>query len=176
MRYTPNPPDQRGCFRVASILPALGTWSIKATGSMADSPTSGTYIQMGGLLFKARAASLYEARYRAVVRSSCRCPNLSSSAFRTGLVKLKLCAACRQASTTPSQRAGRDERRAILGQVFLNLELIEKNGGAQGLQIEDIFDAAPACWSARRLATGQGRSLPEVIPFDSTGLPMAIWW
>jgi predicted RNase H-like nuclease len=75
-----------------------------------------------------------------------------------------------------SSPAGRDERRAILGQVFLDLELIEKNGGAQGLQIEDIFDAAAACWSARRLATGQGRSLPEVIPFDSTGLPMAIWW
>jgi predicted RNase H-like nuclease len=40
----------------------------------------------------------------------------------------------------------------------------------------ELFDAAAACWSARRLATGQGRSLPEVIPFDSTGLPMAIWW
>jgi hypothetical protein len=77
----------------------------------------------------------------------------------------------RRLPTTPSGPV-----RAILGQVFLDLELIEKNGGAQGLQIEDIFDAAAACWSARRLATGQGRSLPEVIPFDSTGLPMAIWW
>jgi predicted RNase H-like nuclease len=75
-----------------------------------------------------------------------------------------------------SSRAGKDERRTALGRAFPDLDLIEKDGRTQGLPVEDIFDAAAACWSARRLATGKGRSLPEVVPFDSTGLHMAIWW
>jgi predicted RNase H-like nuclease len=54
--------------------------------------------------------------------------------------------------------------------------LIERTGGAVGLHVEDILDAAAACWSAGRLAAGLGRSLPEVVPYDTTGLPMAIWW
>lgn len=75
-----------------------------------------------------------------------------------------------------SSRAGKDERRSALGRAFADLDLIEKEGRSQGLAIEDILDATVACWSARRLAIGQGRSFPEVVPFDSTALPMAIWW
>jgi predicted RNase H-like nuclease len=41
--------------------------------------------------------------------------------------------------------------------------------------IEDIFDAAIACWSVTRLSAGQGRSLPDNVPLDATRLPMAIW-
>ena len=75
-----------------------------------------------------------------------------------------------------ASRAGKDERRAALGPAFSDLDLIERNGGAVGLHVEDILDAAAACWSAGRLAAGLGRSLPEVVPYDTTGLPMAIWW
>jgi predicted RNase H-like nuclease len=71
--------------------------------------------------------------------------------------------------------AGRQERRLALTRVFADVDILEKSGRDQGLPIEDIFDAAIACWSAARLANGQARSLPEDISLDATGLPMAIW-
>lgn len=71
--------------------------------------------------------------------------------------------------------AGRRERERELASLFPELDLIEKAGRDQGLPIEDILDATVACWSALRLARGEGRSLPDVIPLDTTGLPMAIW-
>ena len=46
----------------------------------------------------------------------------------------------------------------------------------QGLKVEDILDASVACWSAGRLAAGQGGRLPQSFSWDSTGLPMAIWF
>jgi predicted RNase H-like nuclease len=74
-------------------------------------------------------------------------------------------------------RSGQEERREALARFFPELKLmeIEKAGRQQRLIIEDILDACVACWSARRLATDQGRSLPDVVPLDRTGLPMAIW-
>jgi predicted RNase H-like nuclease len=53
--------------------------------------------------------------------------------------------------------------------------MIVKTGRDQGLPIEDILDATVACWSALRMVSGKSRSLPEAVPFDITGLPMAIW-
>src|SRR5215471_8513255 len=47
-----------------------------------------------------------------------------------------------------ASQAGKDERRAALGPAFSDLDLIERNGGAVGLDVEDILDAAAACWSA----------------------------
>jgi predicted RNase H-like nuclease len=70
---------------------------------------------------------------------------------------------------------GREERRQALIRTFPNLHVIERTGRDQGVPIEDILDATVACWSALRLAVGQGRSLPDVVPLDTTGLPMAIW-
>jgi len=70
---------------------------------------------------------------------------------------------------------GRAERRRALRLCFPDLGVIENAGRVQGLPIEDILDAAVACWSALRLAVGAGRSLPSAVPLDSTGLPMAIW-
>ena len=40
-----------------------------------------------------------------------------------------------------ASRAGKDERRAALGPAFSDLDLIERNGGAVGLHVEDILDA-----------------------------------
>jgi predicted RNase H-like nuclease len=71
--------------------------------------------------------------------------------------------------------AGRKERLAVLGRAFPNLDTIVNAGGARGLPIEDILDATVACWSALRLAAGHGKSVLEVVPYDATGLPMAIW-
>jgi predicted RNase H-like nuclease len=78
-------------------------------------------------------------------------------------------------ANSKASRLGKEERRAALGRAFPDLDVIEKAGRTQGLHVEDILDAAAACWSADRLAAGLGRSLPEVVPYDATGLPMAIW-
>ena len=53
-------------------------------------------------------------------------------------------------------------------------ELLEQ-GRRLGLPEVDVLDAAVACWSARRLADGKGRSLFEPVPLDSCELPMTIW-
>ena len=70
---------------------------------------------------------------------------------------------------------GREDRRRALNQVFPDFPTIEKTGGDLRLPIEDILDAAVACWSAVRLAERSGRSLPDDVPRDRTDLPMAIW-
>ena len=70
---------------------------------------------------------------------------------------------------------GREERQRALARSFPELHVIEKTGRDQGLPIEDILDATVACWSALRLVGRKGRSLPDAVPFDITGLPMAIW-
>ena len=71
--------------------------------------------------------------------------------------------------------SGRDERRHALARAFPELPMIEKSGRDRRIAIEDILDAAVAYWSALRLTADNGRSLPVVVPVDSTGLPMAIW-
>jgi predicted RNase H-like nuclease len=70
---------------------------------------------------------------------------------------------------------GREQRRRVLSRSFPELHVIEKSGRDQGVPVEDILDATVACWSALRLVGGKGRSLPPAVPFDTTGLPMAIW-
>ena len=70
---------------------------------------------------------------------------------------------------------GREERRRALSRSFPELHVIEKSGRDQGVPVEDILDAIVACWSALRLVGGKGHSLPSAVPFDTTGLPMAIW-
>jgi predicted RNase H-like nuclease len=74
-----------------------------------------------------------------------------------------------------SSAKGREERQIALRQVFPEYPEVEKLGRQQRLPVEDILDATVACWSANRLATGKGYSLPGTVPLDSTGLPMAIW-
>ena len=58
---------------------------------------------------------------------------------------------------------GREERQRALALSFPQLHMIEKAGREQGLPMEDILDATVACWSAIRLAGGNGRSLPDVV-------------
>jgi predicted RNase H-like nuclease len=70
---------------------------------------------------------------------------------------------------------GREERWRTLSPKFPDLQEIKQAGRGEGLLIEDVLDATVACWSALRLAVGKGRSLPDPVPLDSTGLQMAIW-
>jgi predicted RNase H-like nuclease len=64
---------------------------------------------------------------------------------------------------------GRKERQRALALSFPQLRMIEKGWP------RPRTTARVACWSAIRLASGKGRSLPEAVPRDITGLPMAIW-
>jgi threonine dehydratase len=74
------------------------------------------------------------------------------------------------------KRQGREDRKHALRRCFPDLDTILNAGQEEEhLPIEDILDAAVACWSALRLAEGRGRSLIEPVPRDSTGLPMTIW-
>jgi predicted RNase H-like nuclease len=70
---------------------------------------------------------------------------------------------------------GREERRRALAVFFSRLSEVEQSGRKQGLPIEDILDAAAACWSAARIANGRARSLPADVPVDARGIAMAIW-
>ena len=74
-----------------------------------------------------------------------------------------------------STKAGREERQTALARAFPNLPEAEEAGRKQGLPMEDILDAAVACWSASRFADGIARRLPETAKIDFTGLPMVIW-
>jgi predicted RNase H-like nuclease len=70
---------------------------------------------------------------------------------------------------------GRHERLQELRKNFRDMDEIIDRGRHEGLAPEDVLDAAVACWSAHRLATGSGRTLIDPVPRDSTGLPMTIW-
>jgi predicted RNase H-like nuclease len=41
--------------------------------------------------------------------------------------------------------------------------------------VDDVLDAAVCAWTARRVAAGQARSLPDPAQVFSDGLPCAIW-
>jgi predicted RNase H-like nuclease len=72
-------------------------------------------------------------------------------------------------------RAGRDECRRVLLPAFPDLAEVAREGRREGLPVVDILDATVACWSACRIARGDHRILPDDVPRDSVGLPMAIW-
>ncbi len=71
--------------------------------------------------------------------------------------------------------SGREERRSALRHLFPDLEAVELAGRVQRLPVEDILDAAVACWSALRIAMGRARCLPGSVPLDATALPMGMW-
>lgn len=70
---------------------------------------------------------------------------------------------------------GQEARRMALSAVFADFHAIEKGGRMAALKSVDLLDAAVACWTAIRLATGRARSIPSSVPLDSLGIPMAIW-
>ena len=86
-----------------------------------------------------------------------------------------------------SFRAMNDERplshrKKSAGGVLERLELLRRHGieleelGASGFApVDDVLDAAAAAWSARRIATGTARTLPDP-PEVRDGRAVAIWY
>jgi predicted RNase H-like nuclease len=70
---------------------------------------------------------------------------------------------------------GQEERRALLEMASI---VIPTDLGRAGLvaAADDVLDAAVAAWSGQRIASGQGRSLPDPPERDSIGRPIAIWY
>ncbi|HSL59182.1 MAG TPA: DUF429 domain-containing protein [Acidimicrobiales bacterium] len=69
--------------------------------------------------------------------------------------------------------AGIRHRSALLAGV--GIELPDDLGPAGRAGVDDVVDAAAVAWSARRMAGGAARSLPDPPETDADGLPMAIW-
>jgi len=70
---------------------------------------------------------------------------------------------------------GHAERRTLLEAASI---VIPADLGRAGLvaAADDVLDAAVAAWSAQRIASGHGRSLPDPPERDADGRPMAIWY
>jgi predicted RNase H-like nuclease len=47
--------------------------------------------------------------------------------------------------------------------------------GVGGVVADDVVDAAAVAWTARRIATGAARTLPEVPEPGDGGRAVAIW-
>jgi predicted RNase H-like nuclease len=70
-------------------------------------------------------------------------------------------------------RLGREERARLLAKI--GYAAILRLARPSGAKADDVLDACIACWTAERVAGGQGRALPEQPPRDERGLEMAIW-
>jgi predicted RNase H-like nuclease len=70
---------------------------------------------------------------------------------------------------------GQAERQALLEAAGI---VIPTELGWAGLvaRADDVLDAAVAAWSAQRIASGHGRSLPDPPERDSESRPIAIWY
>lgn len=69
--------------------------------------------------------------------------------------------------------AGQARRRALLSAA--GIELPDALGAADEVPVDDVLDAAAAAWSARRIALGRARSLPDPPEDLGDGWPAAIW-
>jgi predicted RNase H-like nuclease len=71
--------------------------------------------------------------------------------------------------------AGREERRALAAAGFgSGWEAVQAGLPATGYGEDDVLDALAVLWSARRIAAGRARRLPEAPERDARGLPMEI--
>jgi predicted RNase H-like nuclease len=69
---------------------------------------------------------------------------------------------------------GQAERRALLEAA--GIVLPTALGPAGSAAADDLLDAAVAAWSAQRIASGYGRSLPDPPERDADGRSIAIWY
>ena len=73
------------------------------------------------------------------------------------------------------KRAGREERRALLRDVFGDeVDRIISSIRGSGCAADDVLDALVALWTARRMITGEAVSIPANADLDPFGLPMAM--
>lgn len=80
----------------------------------------------------------------------------------------------RPASATKRSWHGIVERRRALAGCGIVLEDVDPVAGSIAAA-DDVLDAAVAAWSARRILSGDARSLPDPPERDPEGRPMAIW-
>ena len=74
--------------------------------------------------------------------------------------------------------SGQQERIELLRPEFSNIEEAVKEAPQRfgpKLQWFDLFDAAAAAWTARRIASGTAQDLGEDGEVDEDGFPMSIW-
>lgn len=69
---------------------------------------------------------------------------------------------------------GLRERMRLLASA--GIELPDRLGEAGTAAADDVLDAAASAWTAVRFARGEARSLPEQMPRDVRGRPVAIWY
>jgi predicted RNase H-like nuclease len=76
------------------------------------------------------------------------------------------------------QPAGADSRTMLLNDVLrVEIELLTVNGDSSvKSNRDDELDALALLWTAKRIATGEARRIPEVVDFDPVGLDMAMWF
>jgi predicted RNase H-like nuclease len=74
--------------------------------------------------------------------------------------------------------AGHAIRRVLIEDSFgpLAFESARASVARREAANDDIADAFAALWTARRIVTGNARSLPDTPPFDSSGLPMRMMY
>lgn len=70
--------------------------------------------------------------------------------------------------------AGQQQRRSLLARAGVRLPDDLGPAGAFAAP-DDVLDAAAVAWTARRIASGQARSVPDPPELDHLGRPMAIW-
>ncbi|NIR46796.1 MAG: DUF429 domain-containing protein [Gemmatimonadetes bacterium] len=73
-------------------------------------------------------------------------------------------------------KAGREDRLRLLEKWFPDVRGALETTTGEEVDRDDIVDAYAAAWSARRMATGKARYLPQQPELDSRGLRMGIWF
>jgi len=70
--------------------------------------------------------------------------------------------------------AGATHRRSLLAEAGIRLP-DDLGAAGSGAAVDDVLDAAVAAWTARRVAHGQAKAMPDPPEFFSDNLPAAIW-
>jgi predicted RNase H-like nuclease len=76
-----------------------------------------------------------------------------------------------------SRSAGRQARQQILARHFgaARVAAAEAELDRSVAGMDDLYDALAAAWTARRIRSGQAKSLPSPPVIDSVGIRQAIW-
>jgi predicted RNase H-like nuclease len=76
------------------------------------------------------------------------------------------------------QPEGADSRTMLLNDVLrVEVELLTVSGDSSvKSNRDDELDALALLWTAKRIATGEAKRIPEVVDFDPVGLDMAMWF
>ena len=82
----------------------------------------------------------------------------------------------RPLAASKKSTAGRQNRLDLLTPFFGDVETYLGLLGRRRAAVDDLLDAFAALWTARRVASGEARRLPESPPLDSAGLHMEIWY